>query len=85
MRFPLDDVLVVNFEKWFHLLKQWFGVAIYFCFIILKKGKQNKKKKTLNVTPYFGKSGLWKKSDQARGLGYLSGRYGKDRDTPLSP
>ena len=26
-----------------------------------------------------------KKPDQARGSGYLSGKYGKDRSTPLSP
>ena len=50
-----------------------------FLFYYFKKGKQNKKKKN----PL--KDGLWKKPDQARESGYLSRRYGKDRDTPLNP
>ena len=29
-------------------------------FVLFLKGKQNKKEKTLSVTPYFGKGGLWK-------------------------
>ena len=31
-------------------LKKWFGVTTYFCFYF-KREKQNKKEKTLNVTP----------------------------------
>ena len=47
--------------------------------------KENKiRKKTLSVTPYFGKGDL-RKPDRVRGSGYLSGRYGKDRSTPLNP
>ena len=54
-----------------------------FLFYFLK-GKQNKKKKTLSVTPCFGKGGLWK-TGSGLGVRLLIGKYGKDRSTPLSP
>ena len=47
------------FENDFYLLKKiWFGVATYICFIFKRVNKI--KKKTLSVTPYFEKGGLWK-------------------------
>ena len=36
------------------------------------------------MTPYLEKV-VCEKPDRARGLGYLLGRYGKNRSTPLSP
>ena len=53
-----------------------------FLFYFLK-GKQNKKE-TLSVTPYLEKV-ICEKPDRVRGSGYLSGRYSKDRNTPLNP
>ena len=57
-------------------------------FALFLKGKQNKKKKkkTLSVTPCFGKT-VCEKPDRVRGSGYLSGRYSKkkNRSTLLSP
>ena len=50
--------------KWFYLLKKWVGVATYFCFIFKRVNKI--RKKTLSVTPYFGKSGLWKTGSDSR-------------------
>ena len=38
--------------------KNWLGVVTYFCFIFKRVNKI--RKKTLSVTPYFGKGGLWK-------------------------
>ena len=38
--------------------KNWLEVATYFCFIFKKENKI--RKKTLSVTPYFGKGSLWK-------------------------
>ena len=51
-------------------------------FILFLKGKQNKKKKTLSVTPYLGKQ-VCEKPSRIRGSGYLLGRYGKRPKTPL--
>ena len=51
-------------------------------FILFLKGKQNKKKKTLSVTPYLGKQ-VCEKPSRIRGPGYLLGRYGKRPKTPL--
>ena len=41
------------------LFRKWLGVATYFCFIFFKRVNKIKKK-TLNVTPYLEKGGLWK-------------------------
>ena len=53
-------------------------------FVLFLKGKQNKKENP-KCDSLFWKKWSVKKPDQAQGSGYLSGRYGKDRDTPLSP
>ena len=82
MRSPLDGELYFYFEKWFNRLKKWLGVVTYFCFIFKRVNKI--RKKTLSVTPYLEKV-ICEKPDRVRGSGYLSGRYGKDRSTPLSP
>ena len=37
----------------------------------------------ISVTPYFGKGDL-RKTGLGSGSGYLSGRYSKNRSTPLS-
>ena len=58
------------------------GVATYFCFIFLREKKR--KKKTLSVT-HEGKDKSVKNQVWVHGSGYLLGRYGKDRSTPLSP
>ena len=41
-----------------HLKKKWFGVATYFCFILM--GKNKIRKKTLNMTP-DKKRQVWEK------------------------
>ena len=51
MRFPLkrrDSLLYLKIKK--TIFRKRFGVATYFCFYF-KREKQNKKEKTLNVTP----------------------------------
>ena len=53
-------------------------------FVLFLKGKQNKKENP-KCDSLFGKGDLRKKSDQVWGSGYLSGRYGTDRSTLLSP
>ena len=83
MCFPLDGGFDFDFEKWFYLLKKWIGVATYFCFIF-KKGKQNKKENP-KCDSLFWKRWYMKNRIELRGLVYLSGRYDKDRNTPLSP
>ena len=82
MRFSLDGELDFDLKMILFIKKKWLGVVTYFCFIFKRVNKI--RKKTINVTPYFGKGGLWK-TESSLGLGYLSGRYGKDRSTPLSP
>ena len=42
-------------------------------FVLFLKGKQNKKEKTLSVTPYFGKCGLWK-TGSSSGVKLLIGK-----------
>ena len=44
--------------------KKWLGVATYFCSIFKKVNKI--RKKTLSVTPYFGKGSLWKTGSGSR-------------------
>ena len=83
MRFPLDGELDFYLKKLILLIIwKWLGVATYFCFIFKRVNKI--RKKTLSVTPYLEKV-IYEKPDRVRGSGYLSGRYGKDRSTPLSP
>ena len=53
-------------------------------FVLFLKGKQNKKEKPL-VWLLILEKAVCEKPDRVRGSGYLSGRYGNDRSTPLSP
>ena len=60
MRFPLDGEL--DFFIWkidFYWLFEN-DLESSLIFVLFLKGKQNKKEKTLSVTPCFGKGGLWK-------------------------
>ena len=57
--------------KMIYWLKKWLGVAIYFCFIFKRVNKI--RKKTLSVTPYFGKGGMWK-TGLGSGVGLLIGK-----------
>ena len=72
--FYLKMILFIKKMTWSHHL---------FSFYFLK-GKQNKKEKP-KCDSLFGKRWFVKNQKWARGLGYLSGRYSKDRSTPLSP
>ena len=53
-------------------------------FVLFLKGKQNKKENH-KCDSLFSKNVVCEKPDRARGSGYLSGRYSKNRSTPLSP
>ena len=65
MRFPLNGELDFNFENLILFdYENWLGVATYFCFIF--KGVNKIRKKTLSVTPYFRKGGLWKTESGSR-------------------
>ena len=66
-----------------NLLKFWFGIATYFCFIFIWKNKI--RKKTLNVTPK-GKIGLQKKKIWIGSRGQITYWKGtvKIRSTSLS-
>ena len=77
---PLDGELAFYLKKIYFLEKD---LESQLTFVLFSKGKQIKKK-TLSVTPYLEKV-IYEKPDRVRGSGYLSGRYGKDRSTPLSP
>ena len=48
----------------FTFIRKWLGVATYFCFIFKRINKI--RKKTLSVTPCFGKGGLWKTGSGSR-------------------
>ena len=52
---PLDDELDF-YLKMILFIKKLLGVVTYFCFIFKRVNKI--RKKTLSVTPYFGKGGL---------------------------
>ena len=81
MRFHSMASLIFSWKMIYWLWK-WLGVATYFCFIFKRVNKI--RKKTLNVTPYLEKV-VYEKLDRVWGSSYLSGRYSKDRSTPLSP
>ena len=68
------------FEKYLFLKNDLESPLIFVLFLKVNKIR----KKTLSMTSYLEK---WYVKNQiwARGLGYLSGRYDKDRNTPLSP
>ena len=53
-------------------------------FVLFLKGKHNKKEKP-SVWLLILEKVVCEKPDRVRGSGYLSGWYGKDRSTPLSP
>ena len=81
MRFPLDGELDSYFENDFTYSKMTWSCHL---FLFYFKRVNKIRKKTLSVTPYFGKGDL-RKTRSGSGSGYLAGRYGKDRSTPLSP
>ena len=83
MRFPLGGELDFKFEKNdFYSLKT--DLESPLIFVLFLKGKQNKKENP-KCDSLFWKKVVCEKSDRVRGSGYLSGRYGMDRSTPLSP
>ena len=71
MRFPLDGELDFDLKNDFYWLRKWLGVATYFCFIF--KGVNKIRKKTLSVTPYFGKGDL-RKTGSGSGVRLLIGK-----------
>ena len=77
MRFPLNDELDL-FWKMILLFEN--DLESPLIFVLFLKGKQNKKE-----NPKCDSLFWYEKPDRVRGSGCLSGRYGKDRSTPLSP
>ena len=73
MRFPLDDELDLLFKKndFYWLFEN--DLESPLIFVLFLKGKQNKKEKTLSVTPYFGKGDL-RKTGSGSGVRLLIGK-----------
>ena len=82
MRFPLDGELDLYLKIWFLLIKKN-DLESPLIFVLFLKSKQNKKEKP-SVWLLTLEKVVCEKLDRVRGSGYLSGRYGKDRSTPLS-
>ena len=59
-------------KNWFLFVRKWLGVATYFCFIFKRVNKI--RKKTLGVTPYFGKG--WSTKNRIRFGGQVTYREG---------
>ena len=55
---PLDGELDFYLKMILFIKKKWLEVVTYFCFIFKRINKI--RKKTLSVTPCFGKGGQWK-------------------------
>ena len=55
MRFPLNGELDFYLKNWFYLLFEKNDLESPLIFVLFLKGKQNKKEKTLSVTPYLEK------------------------------
>ena len=54
-------------------------------FVLFFKRVNKIRKKNPKCDSLFWKRLVYEKPNRVRGSGYLSGRYGKDRSTPLSP
>ena len=84
MRFPLDDELDFYFILKNDLFIKKNDLESPLIFVLFLKGKQNKKENP-KCDSLFWKRRAVKKPDRVQGSGYLSGRYNKNRNTPLSP
>ena len=82
MSFSLDSELDFYLKNDFYSLK--INLESPLIFVLFLKGKQNKKEKP-EVWLIILEKIVCEKLDRARGSGYLSGRYGMNRSTPLSP
>ena len=83
MRFPLEGELdsFLFEKKRFYLLRN--DLESPLIFVLFLKGKQNKKE-NCKCDSLFWKKVVYEISDRVRGSSYLSGRYGTERNTPLS-
>ena len=81
--FPLDGEFDFYLKNYFYLLENDLESPLIF-FVLFLKGKQNKKENP-KCDSLFSEKVVCEKPDRVRGSGYLSGRYGKDHSTPLSP
>ena len=79
---PLDGELDFYFENDFIFKKN--DLESPFIFVLFLKGKQNKKENP-KCDSLFWKRWSVENRIEVQGLGYLSGKYGKDHSTPLSP
>ena len=84
MHFPLDDELDFYFILKNDLFIKKNDLESPLIFVLFLKGKQNKKENP-KCDSLFWKRWAMKKPDRIQGSSYLSGRYDKDRNTPLSP
>ena len=84
MRFPLDGELDFYLKQLIFIWLFENDLESPLIFVLFLKGKQNKKEKP-QVWLLILEKVVCEKPDRVRGSGYLSGRYGKDRSTPLSP
>ena len=83
MRFPLDGELDFYLKNWFLFIKKMTWSRHLFLFYFKRVNKI--RKKNPKGDSLFWKMVVCEKPDRVRGSGYLWGRYGKDRSTPLSP
>ena len=84
MHFPLkwyNSLFIL--KNSFYFLENDLESATYF--VLFLNGKQNKKKKKSKYDSLFGKDGYVKNQIWIRGLGYLLGRYSKNRNTIFKP
>ena len=79
--FPLDGELTFYLKIIYFLENDLESLLI---FVLFLKGKQNKKENS-KCDSLFWKRWYLKNQIRARGSGYLLGKYGKDRNTSLSP
>ena len=79
--FPLDGRTLFLFIYENLICKKRLGFATYF--VLFLNGKQNKKENS-KCDSSFGKRWSVKKPDLSSESGYLSKKYGKDHNTPLS-
>ena len=83
--FPLDGATHFLFILLKNMIfRKRLGVATIFVLLFFLRGKKNKKENP-KCDFLLGKDKSMKNRVWVRGSGYLLGRYGKDRNIPLSP